>query len=155
MELSNLLYSFFEPSLLVRDVRSLYNQRSWLYLVNCVFRSPIRGFFGTLWPRVLVLTRSIYDYNLTKIQSRRSCRRHDFRRTRGPWALACGFRPWTPPVPMKFWDIRKPLTDVETLKSTTQKSSNKSGSTKRDGKGRSNNTTMQDSMYNDDLMDSS
>jgi hypothetical protein len=40
----------------------------------------------------------------------------------------------------------KPLTDVEALKSAMQKSCNESGSAKRDGKGRSTNTTRQDSV---------
>jgi len=48
---------------------------------------------------------------------------------------------------------RKPLTDVEALKSATQKSCNESGSAKRDGKGRSTNTMRQDRMEKDELVD--
>jgi hypothetical protein len=47
----------------------------------------------------------------------------------------------------------KPLTDVEALKSATQKSCNGSGSAKRDGKGRSNITRRQDSMLKGELLD--
>jgi len=46
----------------------------------------------------------------------------------------------------------KPLTEVEALKSATQKSCNGSGSAKRDGKGRSNITRREDSMWRGELL---
>jgi hypothetical protein len=44
---------------------------------------------------------------LTKIQSRRSCRQHDYGNARGPRAPVCGLSPWTPSITTIFCQNRE------------------------------------------------